>query len=210
MKRVYLYLEFGLLFFGLPLLLYFERKIIHPSILLLPVIVFVILMLRGDKDFSIGELFTLRIKRERWVRSIMVLVLATGMLLAGTLLFEKENLFNLPRRNPAVFIALCFFYPAFSAYTQEIIYRTFLFHRYGPIFSRQTVFILASSISFSFLHIVYYSPVSMVLTLFAGLYLSYVYWQTKSVLFTTILHGIFGILVFAVGLGHYFWLDMPV
>jgi hypothetical protein len=71
-------------------------------------------------------------------------------------------------------------------------------------------FVVASAVSFSFLHIVYYDPVSMILTLIGGLYFARNYQLTRSVLYTSVLHGVYGILIFAVGLGQYFWLDMPV
>jgi hypothetical protein len=50
----------------------------------------------------------------------------------------------------------------------------------------------------------------MILTFIGGLYFAQVYRHTRSVLFTSVLHGIFGIMIFGVGLGQYFWLDMPV
>jgi membrane protease YdiL (CAAX protease family) len=156
------------------------------------------------------ELIFLKIGRKMWLNNLLIVIFTAVILIMATIIFERENLFNLPRNNPVIFVAMCFFYPVFSAYSQEIIYRTFLYHRYGILFNKRILFILASSISFSFVHIVYYSGVSMVLTFIMGAYLAFVYWQTRSVLFSAILHGIFGILVFAVGLGQYFWLDMPV
>jgi membrane protease YdiL (CAAX protease family) len=131
-------------------------------------------------------------------------------MLAYVLIFERESLFNLPRANPWIFLAMCFFYPLFSAFGQEIIYRTFLFRRYSRLFPGKWTFILASGVTFSFLHIVYYDPVSMILTFIGGLYFARVYYETRSVLFSSVLHGILGIIVFGVGLGHYFWLDIPI
>lgn len=40
------------------------------------------------------------------------------------------------------------------------------------------------------------------------IFLAPVYERTGSVLFTSILHGIFGNIVFTIGLGEFFWLDM--
>ena len=121
-----------------------------------------------------------------------------------------EHLFDLPRSRPWIYLALCLGYPIFSAFGQEVIYRTFLFRRYGERFGKGWITVLASGVSFSFLHIVYYDPVSMVLTLIGGLYFAQVYRETGSVLFTAVLHGVMGIIVFGVGLGRFFWLDMPV
>lgn len=209
-KKILRISEFILLFIGVPLLLYVDSHIIHPTILLIPVLLFIILILRNRTLFRARELVNIKISRKEWLVNIMILLIAGILLLTATLIFSKATLFNLPRKNPVIFLAVSLFYPVFSAYPQEIIYRTFLFHRYSLLFSSRLSFILASSITFSFVHIVYYSPVSIILTLFLGIYLASVYWRTKSVLFTAILHGILGIMVFAMGLGQYFWLDMPV
>jgi membrane protease YdiL (CAAX protease family) len=124
--------------------------------------------------------------------------------------FERGNLFNLPRSHPWIFLALCILYPVFSAFGQEIIYRTFLYKRYTLLFRKKWHFMLISGVTFSFLHIVYYDPVSMILTFAGGLYFAQVYLQTRSVLFCSVMHGLMGMIVFGVGLGQYFWLDMPV
>ncbi len=49
-----------------------------------------------------------------------------------------------------------------------------------------------------------------VLVFIGGVYFARVYQQTRSVLFTSVLHGLMGIIIFGVGLGQYFWLDIPV
>ena len=67
---------------------------------------------------------------------------------------------------------------------------------------------MTCGITFSFAHIIYFSWISIILTLLAGLYFAYEYIRTRSVLFTSVLHGILGDVVFTIGLGHYFWLDM--
>ena len=48
----------------------------------------------------------------------------------------------------------------------------------------------------------------MILTLIGGIYLASTYNRTRSVLYSAILHAIMGMLVFSVGLGEFFWLDM--
>ena len=83
-----------------------------------------------------------------------------------------------------------------------------VFRRYNSLFKNKWILVLVSAMAFSFVHIVYYSPVSLILTLIAGLYLAYIYEKTGSVLFTSILHGLLGIIIFTVGLGQYFRLDM--
>jgi len=207
-RKVYFGFEFALLFIGIPLLMYMDTRIIHPSIVLVPFLVFVIIVLKFSKGFRIRELITLKVTREGWIRTGIVVFASAVFLISVVLIFDRENLFNLPRANPLIWLLLCTFYPVFSAYTQEVIFRTFLYHRYKILFSNQWSFIFASGITFGFAHILYYSPVSLILSLVAGLFLSFVYYRTRSVLFTAILHGLLGIIVFTVGLGQYFWLDM--
>ena len=208
--RIWLTLEFVILFFGIPVLVYLDREFIHPSIIILPVLVFIFILLRRTSDFRWRELIRWSIPRKVLaVNGVIVLVCAL-LMLGYVYFFDKENLFNLPRSNPWIYLALCLFYPVFSAFGQEIIYRTFLYKRYSGIFSKGWHFVLASAVTFSFVHIVYYNPLSMILTFIGGLYFASVYQKRGSVLFTAVLHGIFGIMFFGVGMGQYFWLDMPL
>jgi membrane protease YdiL (CAAX protease family) len=203
-------LEWVLLFFGVPLFIYFDRDFIHPSIIILPVLVFIFVILKKTTDFTFRELIRWGITGAELARNGIIMLVCMLLMLGYVALFEPDQLFNLPRANPWIYVAMCLFYPVFSAFGQEIIYRTFLFRRYRNLFRKRWQFILASGTTFSFLHIVYYDPVSMILTFIGGIYLAGVYWETRSVLFTSVLHGVLGIIIFGVGLGQYFWLDMPV
>jgi len=200
--------EFILLFFGVPLFLLLESNIIHPSSVLLPVLVGLIIYFRKQKDFHLRDLIRLNIDRKTWITNLLI-VFAVGIaLLLIVVVFEPEQLFNLPRKNPTVWIAMLFFYPIFSAYGQEVVFRKFLFMRYHIIFQSKWMMIIASGITFSFAHIFYFNTLAMVLSFLGGVYLALVYSKTGSVLFATILHGIMGFLLFTVGLGQHFWNDM--
>lgn len=208
--RVLRWIEFIILFFGIPLFIWLDRDFIHPSIIIVPVLLFVFILLRRTTGFQWKELL-------KWGISKRELLVHGGIFLFCSLLafayvyhFAPDDLFNLPRAHILIYLAMIVFYPVFSAFGQEIIYRVFLHKRYAPIFPRNWQFVLAGGITFSFMHIVYYDPVSMILTLVGGLYFSQVYSRTGSVLFTSVLHGMYGIMIFGMGLGQYFWLDMPV
>jgi membrane protease YdiL (CAAX protease family) len=208
--KYWLLLEFVLLFIGIPTLIYLDQDFIHPSIILLPVLVFIFILLRRSSDFSWQELFRWKVPR-KIININVVLILISALLMLGYVAyFQREDLFNLPRANIWIYLAMCLFYPVFSAFGQEIIYRTFLGRRYSRIFTKGWQFVLASALTFSYMHIVYYDPVSMMLTFIGGICFAWNYQLTRSVLFTSVLHGIYGILMFGVGLGQHFWLDMPV
>ena len=207
-KKIYRGIEFILLFFGVPVLIYLDSFILHPSLVLLPVLAALIIYFRRKKDFSFKSLVRLNISKPVIWKNVFVVFIVGLLITAAVFILEPDDMLNLPRKNPKIWLFLGLTYPPLSAYPQEIIYRTFLFTRYKPLFEKRSYMVLASGVTFSFAHIVYYDPISMVLTLFAGLYLAHVYEQTKSVLFTTILHSIYGMLVFTLGLGEYFWLNM--
>ena len=208
--RIYLVIEFVLLFFGIPTWIYLDQDFIHPIIIILPVLIFIFMLLRRTSDFKWGELIRWQVPRKVILGNAVLIVFAALLMLGYVYFFHRENLFNLPRANIWLFLGLCLFYPVFSAFGEEIIYRTFLSRRYSGILAKEWHFVLASAITFSFMHIVYYDPVSMILTFMGGLYFARNYQITRSVLFTSVLHGIFGIMMFGVGLGQHFWLDMPV
>ena len=208
--RMWLAIEFAFLFFGIQTWIFLDQDFIHPSIIILPVLVFIFILLRRNSDFKWSELIRWGVSRKMLYTNAILIVLAALLMLGYVFFFEPENLFNLPRANIWLYLGLCLFYPVFSAFGQEIIYRTFLSKRYSLILPRGWQFVFASALTFSFMHIVYYNPVSLILTFIGGIYFAVNYRITRSVLFTSILHGIFGIMMFGVGLGQYFWLDMPV
>jgi membrane protease YdiL (CAAX protease family) len=207
-RNIFLGAEFIVLFFGVPLFLFFEEDIIHPSSILLPVLFAFIIYFRKQKEFRWHDLIRLEISGKMWLKQGLIVLLVAIFLLAFVLIFEPEQLFNLPRGNLPIWLAMLVFYPVFSAYEQEVVYRKFLFMRYRPLFQKRWVLILASGVTFSFVHIIYFSWLSIVFTFIAGIYFAWLYNKTKSVLFTGIIHGIMGFLIFTVGLGQHFWLDM--
>lgn len=186
----------------------FYSSIIHPSSLVIPILLLIFFYLYRAKDFRFKELCYLKATKKEVVIYGVTFFICTLAMLLMVYFFEPENLFNFPKGNIRVWLLFCVFYPIFSAFGQEIIYRLFLCKRYQSIFTTNIALIVASGLVFSFVHIVYYSPLSLVLTLLFGLYLAKIYIDTKSVLLVAILHGIYGITAFSVGLGGHFWVDM--
>lgn len=206
-RNILIWIEFIALFVGIPLLLV-SGKVMHPSSILLPLVAGLAIYFYLQKDFKFREFIQLKVSRQTWITQGIIVLLIGIVLTLAVWIFEPENLFNLPRGNWKVWVGMFFFYPTFSAYAQEVIYRLFLFNRYRTIFRNKNSLILASAITFSYAHIVYFSVLSLILTFLAGVYLAIVYQKTKSVLFVSILHGALGFFIFTVGLGQHFWLDM--
>lgn len=208
-KRIYLGFEYAFLFFGIPLYLYFFPELVfRPIAFLLPVVALIFFYLLRSPDFKWRELIRLHVSRKLWLINLAILFTVGILMILAVYCFDRVNLFNLPRMNTRLWLMLCVFYPIFSASIQEVIFKSFFFRRYAALFGNRILIIIGSGLAFSFIHIVYYSLVSLLLTLVMGVYLAFLYDKTKSVLFVTILHGIFGIMAFSFGLGQHFWLDM--
>ncbi|MFS8101888.1 CPBP family intramembrane metalloprotease [Lentzea alba] len=114
-----------------------------------------------------------------------------------------DQLFAFPRQQPLLWLAVMVFYPLLSVYPQELVFRAFLFERYGPAFGNWTA--AASAAAFGFVHIIFGSWVSVVLSAAGGWIFANRYRRTRSLLAASIEHALYGMLVFTVGLGQFFF-----
>ncbi|MGB4057168.1 MAG: CPBP family glutamic-type intramembrane protease [Alphaproteobacteria bacterium] len=119
--------------------------------------------------------------------------------------YDPEKLFYIPRENPMLIPFLMVFYPIFSALPQEFIFCTFFFDRYKPFFPSNKVRVIASAIVFAYAHVLFINPVAPPLSLIAGLIFAGTFAKTRSLALVTIEHSLYGLVLFIVGLGWYFW-----
>jgi membrane protease YdiL (CAAX protease family) len=140
-----------------------------------------------------------------WLRGPLALALAGGTLLAvGVYLVEPRHLFDLPRNSPWRWLLVMLLYPTLSVVPQELVFRTFFFHRYGRLFGSPWVTTVASAIAFAWAHIVLMNELAVVLTLIGGWLFARTYLRTRSLLATAVEHAAYGCLLFTVGLGRWF------
>lgn len=206
-KRILLAFEFVLLFVGVPLLILFTGKIINPVIVLLPVVIILIVYFIKHR-INWQELFSIRASKKFLSTHLFLIIISSLLLIVWVYSQFRTDFLNLPRLNFKIWITLILLYPIFSASLQEIAFRVFLFRRYRILFTQPWAIMLASAVEFSFAHIFYSNALALVLTLIQGLYLSYLYHKTRSFLLIALIHSFYGNLVFTIGLGEYFWLDM--
>lgn len=207
-RTLWLGAELVLIFIGLPVLFVVQDHLLHPSMFVLPILALLVWYLRQHPEFHLRDLFRWNVPRTALWQHLGIVLLCFVALAAYTYAVEPENLFNLPTRNPAIWLLFIIVYPLFSAYGQEVIYRAFLHLRYRSLLGDGWLFIVVSAALFSFVHIIYYSPLSIILTFVMGLYLAWVYMRYRSTLFVAVLHGLLGDAAFTVGLGQHFWLDI--
>ena len=207
-RRVHLLLELGVIFVLAPLAIryaIFNWRI--PLFLVLqPLLVGFIAYLLWDPTFKLtselGAAFP-----QRTLMSILAVFAVVGAAVTLWVMLEIPHRFmQLPQRAPKLWLAIMVLYPLLSVIPQELIYRTFFFHRYGPLFGdARWLAIGVNGALFGFAHLIFGSYVSILLTTLLGWLVAWRYDETRSFWAVWVEHSLYGCLVFTVGLGHYFF-----
>jgi uncharacterized protein len=197
--------EFLLLFFGVPLLIFYR---VVPNLAILYLLVAgtaTFLVLRHDPSFDSSRLFSVRGIGPYLSRLLLrdaVFLLLLGL---AVRLFAPHLLFSFVKRAPAFWALVMLLYPLLSAYPQELLYRAFFFHRYRPLFGSGWTMLLASALAFGFVHIIFGNWLAIALCILGGLLFAFTYQHSGSLLLTCIDHGVFGNFIFTIGLGQFFY-----
>jgi len=145
-------------------------------------------------------------RQVNWPR-VGIVALATFITaLVVMLLTRPDGLFILFRERPEIMLMIALFYPFVSALPQELVYRPLFFERYGPILPRRLpVAIWLNAALFSFAHLMYWSWIVAAMTMFGGLLFALVYKKKGNFPEAVIHHSLAGIILFALGMGVYFY-----
>lgn len=207
-RRVRLAAEVALFFVAAPLLLryaVFELRL--PLFLLLPpLFIGFIVYLLWDRTFSVWR----ELKRGfsfAQLGSMLAIFLVAGGCVAAFIAQEMPRQFlSFPRQRPELWMVIVLLYPWLSVVAQELVYRTFFFHRYGPLFgARRGLAVVVNGCLFGFGHLVVNNWVAVASTTVMGVLFAYRYARTGSFSAVWFEHTIWGWLVFTVGLGGYFF-----
>lgn len=136
-----------------------------------------------------------------------VLGIALATLVSGVAILSlarPEALFAILRTNPEFLLVIWCFYPILSALPQELIFRPLFFHRYGSLLPEGKGAIAINALIFSFAHLMYWSWVVAVMTFIGGWVFARAYLR-HGFPAAWILHAVAGNILFAVGMGYYFW-----
>jgi len=134
---------------------------------------------------------------------LRAVAIAAG-LLALTALRSPAALFGFPRHRPALWAIVMVLYPL-SAYAQELVYRPFFFHRYGPLFATPGRRILASGLLFGWAHIMVNNVLAIGLASIAGISFASTYERSRSTTLVSFEHALYGDIAFTIGLGGVFY-----
>lgn len=197
--------EFILVFFALPVLFAFVHVPGGPIPVLLLLTALVVVYIRRNPDFDRRDLWRAEALRPALPRILRLLALAAVLAIGAVRLFDREHLFDLPRHNPALWALIVVAYPVVSVYPQELLFRAFLLHRYARLFRGERIAAAASAVSFGLAHLLFGNPVAVVLTLLGGWLFARRYQRSRSLLVACVEHAAYGLLIFTVGLGRFFY-----
>jgi hypothetical protein len=164
-----------------------------------------------DRSFSIGRELTRGFSLWQLL-SILGVFLVGGSAVAFYVAEYYPGWFlEFPRNRWDTYQRIMLLYPLMSVLVQEVVYRTFFFHRYGVLFGRAWwLAILINGFAFGFGHIVIRDPFAIYGSMGLGLLLAWRYTMTRSFWAVFVEHTLWGWLVFTVGLGRFFFTGVGV
>lgn len=172
-RPVYLAAEFSTIFILGPILLIFYQRSIGvfliPGLLAVATVCTLVLL----KDPSFDRRWLLGFDGFLpWLRQLPFIFLpAAAVLTVGCAVFRPELLFAFPRGHTLIWLMVMVLYPLLSAYPQEIIFRTFFFHRYHRLFPTDTSKIMVSGFCFGLAHVFFANWIAPVLATLEESYL---------------------------------------
>jgi uncharacterized protein len=200
-------LECFLLFFILPLAAPLFRKHLSFKVIPLTVILstFCILLLRRDPAFDCRRLISMK-GLPAHLGDILRVFLPAACALSFITYYVYPHLFlAFPLRRPASWALSMVFYPLFAAYSQEIIFRSWFFHRYALLFGSSRVMVMMSAASFGLAHLFYGNWIAPVIASAGGLIFATRYLRTDSLIAVSLEHGLWGDFLFSIGLGWFLY-----
>ena len=195
--------EFAALYFGAPLAI---AVFLPPGMLFRALALF---MLAGIVLLWITGGFRWRTLVRGWRRMpwIEVAGIAAATLLAGMAILavlRPDALFALIRQRPEFLPVIWVFYPLLSALPQELIFRPLFFHRYGAILPQGQAALALNAGVFAFAHLMYWSVIVALMTFVGGWIFGRAYLR-HGFPAAWVLHAVAGNVLFAVGMGAYFY-----
>jgi uncharacterized protein len=200
-----LWLEFVVLYAGLPMLILYSRLLVVLLAVLWIGALGIHLFLKHRHAMPHSEDWNMAGFRAG-ASSVMLrfAVLAT-LVTVSVWYFAPDMFLSFPRQRPGFWLVVMVLYPVLSVWPQELVYRSFLYYRYRPIFGEQWGYVLASSLAFGYVHVIFLNWIAPAMTLVGGALFAMSYRRHKSLALSCFEHALYGCLIFTLGLGQFFY-----
>lgn len=107
--------------------------------------------------------------------------------------------------NPGFLLLILIFYPILSALPQELVFRVLWYHRYAGVLPGGWPGIILNAAVFALAHLMYWSGIVALMTFAGGLAFAWAYQRRRSFPMAVMMHALAGQIVFALGLGMFFY-----
>ncbi|MBW4981035.1 CPBP family intramembrane metalloprotease [Mameliella sp. CS4] len=204
-RRVWLWVEFACFFAVIPavIALAFPPDMMFPLLFGFTALGVVLLHITPGFDWRSLGIGAARVDW-RLVAGFAAVTAVTGY--AVVQMTAPEAAFALIRLNPALMLMIAALYPFLSALPQELVFRPLFFRRYGGLLPGGTwPPLVLNATLFSFAHLMYWSWIVAGMTFFGGLAFAWAYERRGSFAEAVVLHAIAGVILFALGLGVFFY-----
>lgn len=207
-RRVRLLIELGFVFILAPLLI---REAVYTwriplPVVLQPVLIGFVAYMLWDPTFRLRRELAGRYRLSTLGSMLAIFSVVAAVVSLWVLIMAPHRFLQLPLERWPLWLTIMVLYPLLSVIPQELIYRTFFYHRYGPLFGdARWLAIAVNGLLFGFAHIIFGSMVSIVLTALLGFLLAWRYDETRSLWAVWLEHSLYGCFIFTIGLGHYFF-----
>lgn len=207
-RKVWLVIELAIIFIGAPIAM---REAVHGAhiplfLALLPVFALAVLLLLADPTFRLSAELRRGFSGWHLLSILVVFGVAGGVVTYWVWLLHPQWYLEFPKNRPELWARIMLLYPLASVAVQELVYRTFYFHRYGPLFGRQRwLGIVLNGVLFGFGHIVIGTTFAILGTFATGTLFALRYAATRSYWAVFLEHTLWGWLVFTIGLGRFFF-----
>ena len=141
----------------------------------------------------------------RWVELILFVLAMIAFCSVLVLVTRPDAAFFLLLNRPEFLAVIWLGYPLLSALPQELLFRTLFYRRYHAILPEGAALPLLNAGVFAFAHLMYWSWIVTIMTFAGGLLFSWAYRKRGSFFFAVLLHAIAGNIIFAAGLGIFFY-----
>jgi membrane protease YdiL (CAAX protease family) len=178
---------------------------------LLPVLAIILMFLVVDRTFSLRRELTRGFSLTQLGSILAVFAIGGGIVATYVAEYHPALFLEFPRQRPETYMRIMLLYPLMSVMVQELVYRTFFFHRYGLLVGRAWwLAILLNGVLFGVGHLVIGTPLAVYGTMATGVLFAWRYAMTRSFWAVFIEHTLWGALVFTVGLGRYFFTGVGI
>lgn len=189
-------------FILLPLLTKWYISGFYIAIPLLIVFGLFLLVLLKDPSFDNKILYTLR--PYDWRNAVMRFLGIAVVAFLFTWFVFPDLLLQFALENTDKYFLMLLLYPFVSVIPQELVYRTYFFHRYRNLFPNEKLMYLTNALLFAFLHIIYNNWLAPIAAFLGSWIFIYNYSKTKSLVNVCIEHYFYGVGIFTLGLGKFF------